>query len=272
MVSTKALCCEYMSEMYCKETGNVIRLLGVEIDAVSVDELLREIQLCVSEQRRIYLAYINTHGMNISYSTPWFRNFLNQSYLTFCDGVGIKLAAKMTNQSLMYRFTPPDFMENICETAAALGWRLFFLGAKPDVVEKAAQMILYTYPNLQIKTHHGYFEKSLASMENQAVISEINHFQPHILILGFGMPMQEKWILENFESLDINIAFPAGALFDYLSGSVKRAPRWMTDNGLEWLGRLVIEPRRLWKRYIIGNPLFFWRIFIHHILRVPLPG
>lgn len=260
-----------MSEMVCKEARSVVRLLGVEIDALSLDELLRELQICIAERKKIYLAYINTHGMNIAYSTSWFRNFLNHSHITFCDGIGIKLAAKLTNQTLRDRFTPPDFMENICEMAAASGWRLFFLGAKPGVAAHAAERLRLKFPNLLIETHHGYFEKSLDDTENQAVLLEIARFQPEILVLGFGMPMQEKWIVENLESLEINIAFPAGALFDYLSGEVWRAPRWMTDHGLEWLGRLVIEPRRLWKRYIIGNPLFFWRIFIHHILRVPLP-
>ena len=110
------------------------------------------------------------------------------------------------------------------------------------------------------------------SLENKLIIEQINEFHPQILVLGLGMPLQEKWILENINSLDVKIAFPAGALFDYLSGELPRAPRWMTDNGLEWLGRLLVEPSRLWKRYILGNPLFFLRLFIHHFLGFPLPN
>jgi N-acetylglucosaminyldiphosphoundecaprenol N-acetyl-beta-D-mannosaminyltransferase len=85
------------------------------------------------------------------------------------------------------------------------------------------------------------------------------------------MPAQEKWIFENWEDLDIKVALPVGALFDYLSGEVYRAPNWMTDNGLEWFGRLLFEPGRLWRRYLIGNPLFIWRVFVHHVLKLPLP-
>ncbi len=84
------------------------------------------------------------------------------------------------------------------------------------------------------------------------------------------MPLQEQWILENFNDLQVNIIMPVGAMFDYVAGDVVRAPQWMTDHGFEWLGRLIIEPRRLWKRYIVGNPLFLWRIFIHEILGKPL--
>jgi N-acetylglucosaminyldiphosphoundecaprenol N-acetyl-beta-D-mannosaminyltransferase len=84
------------------------------------------------------------------------------------------------------------------------------------------------------------------------------------------MPMQERWIMENWNDLQVNIVMPVGALFDYLAGELPRAPRWMTEHGLEWLGRLIIEPGRLWKRYLVGNPLFLWRVFIHELLGIPI--
>jgi N-acetylglucosaminyldiphosphoundecaprenol N-acetyl-beta-D-mannosaminyltransferase len=211
------------------------------------------------------------HAVNIAYTLPWFREFLNQSHLTFCDGIGIKLAANITGQPLHYRFTPPDFIDHICEIVVRSGWRIFFLGAKPGVALRAAGRLSAKFPSLQIATHHGYFNMSSDGPENKLVIEQINQFRPQILVLGFGMPLQEKWSVENLASLHANIVFPAGAMFDYLSGELPRAPSWMTDHGFEWLGRLMIEPRRLWRRYIIGNPLFFWRLFIHHLLRFPLP-
>jgi N-acetylglucosaminyldiphosphoundecaprenol N-acetyl-beta-D-mannosaminyltransferase len=250
---------------------NQVSLLEVKIDVLSLDQLLSELHSCISREDRVILSYANVHAINIAFSTPWFRNFLNQSYLTFCDGVGIKMAARLTGQRISDRFTPPDFMNQICKDANTHGWKLFFLGARPGVAQRAADKLVTEFPGLQIMTHHGYFNKSQESFENHSVVEKINEFQPHILVIGFGMPMQEKWILENINSLDINIAFPAGALFDYMSGVVPRAPRWMTDHGFEWLGRLVVEPRRLWKRYILGNPLFVWRIILYHHLRHPLP-
>lgn len=248
-----------------------IALLGTAIAALSLDDLLFAIQDCILRDRLVIMSYVNIHTLNIAYATPWFREFLNRSYLTFCDGYGVKFAARLTGQILPYRFTPPDFMEMVCEVARSHDWRVFFLGARPGVAQRAAEQIMERLPGLQIQTHHGHFEKAVDCLENRQVLDQINRFQPQILVIGFGMPLQEKWILENISSLQINIAFPAGALFDYLSGTIPRGPRWLTDYGFEWLSRLVIEPRRLWKRYLIGNPLFFWRIFIHHLLGYPLP-
>jgi N-acetylglucosaminyldiphosphoundecaprenol N-acetyl-beta-D-mannosaminyltransferase len=248
-----------------------IRLLNVQIDTLSLDQLLYSISDCLIHDKSLLLSYVNIHTMNIAYETAWFQVFLDNSRITFCDGMGIWLAAKLTGQHLPYRFTPPDFMELICELARNQNWRLFFLGAKPGVAQQAADRLIARLPGVQIMTHHGYFNKVIDNLENKRVVEQINRFCPHILVVGFGMPLQEKWILENQDSLDVKITFPAGALFDYLSGQIPRGPRWLTDYGFEWLARLVIEPRRLWKRYIIGIPLFFWRIFIHHFLGYPLP-
>jgi N-acetylglucosaminyldiphosphoundecaprenol N-acetyl-beta-D-mannosaminyltransferase len=102
-------------------------------------------------------------------------------------------------------------------------------------------------------------------MENQAVIQAINAAKPDILIVGLGTLHQEHWLKENWHSLEAHVALAVGAAFDYVSGEVARGPRWMTDNGLEWLSRLVVEPRRLWRRYVIGNPLFLWRILLQRV-------
>lgn len=246
-------------------------LLGVRIDALSLDQLLAHLRFHATQKGRVIISYANIHALNIAYGTSWFRDFLLQSQLTFCDGVGIKFAAALTGQRLDHRFTPPDFLDHICETAAQSGWRLYFLGAKPGIAGRAAAILCSKYPGLRIESHHGYFDMTTGGVENSAVVKSINDFHPEILVVGFGMPLQEKWILDNLDSLNVKILFPAGALFDYLSGALPRAPRWMTDRGLEWLGRLVIEPRRLWKRYLIGNPLFFIRLAVHHFLHVPLP-
>lgn len=246
-------------------------LLGVRIDALSLEQLLAYLHHSALQEGRVVISYANIHALNIAYRTRWFRDFLLQSRLTFCDGVGIKLAAGLTGQKLDHRFTPPDFLDLICETAVQRGWRLYFLGAKPGISGRAASIMCSKYPGLQIKSHHGYFDMTPGGVENSAVMKSINEFHPEILVVGFGMPLQEKWILDNADSLNVKILFPAGALFDYLSGALPRAPRWMTDNGLEWLGRLVIEPRRLWRRYIIGIPLFYWRLFLHHFLPFSLP-
>jgi N-acetylglucosaminyldiphosphoundecaprenol N-acetyl-beta-D-mannosaminyltransferase len=112
-----------------------------------------------------------------------------------------------------------------------------------------------------VGTHHGYIPTESDAEETKQIIAEINALSPDILILGMGMPRQERWLLNNWDFVNANVALTGGAVFDYISGDLKRAPTWMTNYGFEWMGRLLIEPRRLWKRYVIGNPSYFWHVF-----------
>jgi N-acetylglucosaminyldiphosphoundecaprenol N-acetyl-beta-D-mannosaminyltransferase len=141
---------------------------------------------------------------------------------------------------------------------------LFLLAGEPGIVEKAIKKMQVIAPNLSVSGHHGYFNKN--NDENESVIAEINKFKPDVLYIGFGMPLQERWILDNFDKIEARVFLPLGACLDFYTDSVYRGPRWLTDNGLEWLTRLVTEPTRLWERYIIGNPLFFYRILKQKIV------
>lgn len=240
---------------------NSIHLLGVRINTVSLDQLLAVIELVIARQERSIISNVNVYAMNLAYEQPWFRRFLNESTLVFCDGFGVKWGARMLGYHLPDRFTPPDWIARLADMAVQHEYSMFFLGARPGVAARAARCLQEQCAGLRIAgTHHGYFDKRPGSAENEQVIRSINAVRPTILVLGFGMPLQEQWLVDNWDRVDANIALPAGALFDYLSGEVTRGPRWMTDYGLEWLSRLVIEPQRLWKRYLIGNPLFLWRV------------
>ncbi len=243
-----------------------IRIFGVGIDNLSLNALLKIIEKSIKSDQKCILNYVNIHALNLAHSTPWFRSFLNHSDIVFCDGFGAILGAWLTGQKLEHRFTPPDWIDQLCELSSMEGFSLYLLGAQPGVAEKAANSLREKHPGCNIiGTYHGYFEKNIGSPENEKVIKEINSLRPNILIVGFGMPMQEKWIQENFGRLDVNVFLPVGAALDYISGEVRRAPRWMTDHGLEWLGRLIIEPRRLWKRYLIGIPVFFWCVLLQRL-------
>jgi N-acetylglucosaminyldiphosphoundecaprenol N-acetyl-beta-D-mannosaminyltransferase len=117
------------------------------------------------------------------------------------------------------------------------------------------------YPSLEIAgTHHGYFDKDPTSVSNSHVVELINSASPDILLVGFGMPIQEQWLKDNWETIEARAAITGGAVLDYTSGALRRGPRLLTDHGLEWLARLLIEPRRLWRRYVIGNPMFLARV------------
>ena len=241
---------------------NTAQVLGIRIHSMPVSKLVEQIIRTIDEGKRIIVAYVNVHAMNIAYEQPDFAHFLNsEANYVFCDGFGVKLGALLLGEKIAYRYTPPDWIDELCAACAQRGYTLYFLGAAGDVAERAAKHQMKNHPGLRVVGwHHGYFNKTYDHPDNQAVIDDINRCKPNILVVGFGMPMQERWLSENWDRLEAHVAFPVGAMFDYVVGEVYRAPRWITDNGLEWLARLVIEPRRLWKRYMIGLPVFFYRV------------
>ena len=237
-----------------------VNLLGVTIDPLPLQDLLGRMEQALRENQRLLIANVNTHALNLAAEHPDFRTLLNRADIVFCDGIGVRLGAWLTGQRLPHRYTPPDWIDELCRRCRDGGHSLFFLGAKPGVAERAARILAARWPGLTIAgAQHGYFDKTPGSAENDQMVAQINAARPQVLLVGFGMPLQEEWLDANWSGLDVNVALTVGALFDYVAGEVPRPPRWMTDHGLEWLGRLLIEPGRLWRRYLVGNPLFLWR-------------
>jgi N-acetylglucosaminyldiphosphoundecaprenol N-acetyl-beta-D-mannosaminyltransferase len=239
-----------------------LSLLGVRIVCHDARSLLSQIRELVQGGEHALIPNVNAHCLNLAYQNPWLLKFLNGAHSVYSDGAGVQLAASLLGLPVPVRLTFVDFIWELGVFCQVHGFSLYFLGARPGIADRAAAVLHEKLPELKIAgVHHGYFDKRKGSAENQRVVKEINESRPSILIVGFGMPVQEAWLGENWLELDANVGLTAGALFDYLSGAVRRPPRWMTNNGLEWLGRLLIEPRRLWRRYLIGNPLFLWRVF-----------
>jgi N-acetylglucosaminyldiphosphoundecaprenol N-acetyl-beta-D-mannosaminyltransferase len=240
----------------------IIEVLGVPVSIVGVDELHSFLLMRIREKSHVLVLNVNVFALNLAYKTEWLRQFLRQAEIVFCDGAGVQLAAWMLGGSIPVRITYADWTWQLAEFAEKNGLSLFLLGAQPGVAQQAADRLLERHPKLNILgIRDGYFDKTTGSHENQMVVQQINDCHPDILIVGFGMPLQEQWLMENWPNLNVGIGLTGGAVFDYISGSLKRAPRWMTERGLEWLGRLLIEPGRLWKRYLVGNPIFLWRVF-----------
>ncbi len=249
-----------------------VTMFGVNIDALPLSDVLASIERTVDTKGHSIVTYVNAHGMNLAYTLPWFRVFLNRCEIVFCDGYGVILGAKLLGYSIPERYTPPDWIGELVERAAKRNYSLFLIGSMPGVADKAAQQLKSQFPYIRIAgTHHGYANKRPGHPENEAVLQKINAAKPDILVVGFGMPLQEQWLDNNWQRIDAHVALTVGALFDYMTGEVWRAPRWITDNKLEWLARLVVEPRRLWKRYVLGNPLFLLRILEERFLATRPP-
>lgn len=241
-------------------------LLGVGVDSLTVEELHTEIRGFVKDGARALVLNANAHCLNLAYREPALRSFLNAADIVFCDGVGVMLAARILGRRIPERITYADWMWQLADFAAREGFSLYLLGARPGVAREAAERLMARYPGLEISgVHHGYFDHSPGGVENEAVVREINARTPDILVVGFGMPLQERWLMENHDRLEAKVALTGGAVFDYVSGGLRRGPRLLTDNGFEWLARLFIQPRHLWRRYLIGNPLFLTRVLKQRI-------
>lgn len=252
------------------KSASTVTILGIQIDSLTVSELHDIILSAIQKKQRALILNTNIHCMNLAYENKWLHDFLKQAHYVFCDGAGVRLAALLYGHELPPRITYADWTWQLAEFSQSHELTLFLLGANIGIVDKAAQKLQDRFPNLKIVgTHHGYFDKTPQSEENQAIIQMINAAKPNIFIVGFGMPVQEQWLLENWQSLDTNVILTGGAVFDYISGELQRGPKWMTNYGMEWLARLLIEPRRLWRRYILGNPLFFWRVLQDRLSGTP---
>jgi N-acetylglucosaminyldiphosphoundecaprenol N-acetyl-beta-D-mannosaminyltransferase len=154
--------------------------------------------------------------------------------------------------------TGPDYLENLALACEAKGVSIYLLAEKPGVVNKAIQKIKKIAPGLNINGHHCFFNKY--GSKNDRVIQEIDRFKRDILFVGSGMPVQECWVVDNIDRIDTRVFLPLRTCIDFYTETIYRRPRWMTDRGMEWLARFFTEPKRLWERYTIGNPLFLYRV------------
>ena len=242
--------------------NNSVKVLGVPVGTQTSQGLIQYIADSIESGDRSVVAYINIHAINLALKFPWFKDFLNNASRTYCDGYGIKLGALILGHHITERYTAPDWLPGLASMCAKNGYTMFFLGAEPGVAERASQILTAREPDLRIiDTHHGYFDTTYDCPDNAAVIQLINSQEIDILVLGLGTPLQERWLSENWDRLNCRVALPVGAAFDYLAGHAWRAPRWMTDNGFEWLGRLLANPLRFWRRYLLGIPHFIFHLF-----------
>lgn len=240
---------------------------AVEIEGITVtgfpnpESLFERIVQDTKKPGQHLVHYLNIHVANTAFVQPDLKRILQTSALVYCDGAGIVLGAKMLGQSLPVRLTAADWLPDMLGYFAEAQCSVFLLGGEPSVPESAMAVLDEMVPNHSvIGAHHGFILKD-AELEN-AVIERINQLKPDILIVGFGTPLQERWIEKNRHRLEVSTIYAIGAVMDFISGKVSRCPRWMGDAGLEWLYRLGTEPSRLLGRYVIGNPWFLGRILL----------
>ncbi len=245
--------------METKKRKDVCNILGVEIDRLTIKEMLDKVEGFIGEKLAHEIYYVNSDCINRFFLDKKYRLIVKNADLVYPDGMGVVWASRFTQAPLKERVNLGDFLPQLCSLCAQKGYSVYILAGAEGVAQEAANNLRKNFPGLNIKgVHHGFFDEK----EESAIIDEINALRPDVLLVGMGVPKQEKWIHRNKRRLNTAVLWGVGALFDYYSLRIKRAPVWMRQTGLEWLFRLGLEPSRLWRRYILGNIFFIWRVFL----------
>lgn len=248
------------------------RILGVEVEGLTMTQLNEIVAASVNSRTRIVVGNHNLHSIYHYHHDRKMQAFYRLADRIHVDGMAVIGLGRLLGAPLRraHRVTYIDWIGSLAKTAAEQGWRIFYLGSRPGVAERGAQALCRAYPELQIQTAHGYFNPDPASPDAHAVISAMEQWQPHLLITGMGMPRQEHWIVDHLDRIPANVILNGGAALDYFAGVVPTPPRWAGRLGLEWLFRLLAEPRRLWTRYLV-EPWFILYKFMAELVfrRVP---
>lgn len=241
--------------------GERVEVCRVPLVPWTQQELVSYVGRCADDAVPATLFPMYAHCINVAQRDDAFMQVLrDRSRIAYADGMAVVWASRIGGRGVPERCTTTDLFPQLMEQAARRGHRVFFLGAAPGVAALCAERMVARYDGLQVVgTRDGFFGPEL----DEDVISEINDATPDIVFVGMGMPHQEKWVAAHRHRLRAPAVMTCGATFDFHSGRVRRAPLWMRRSGLEWLFRLLLEPRRLWRRYLLGNAAFIWYVTKH---------
>ena len=221
--------------------------------AAAREELVR----LYERDRPALAAYANAHTLNLASRDEAYRGVLRSADIVLNDGAGLAIAGRMFGRPFPDNLNGSDFNPVILEEAAARGWPVFFLGARPGVADEAARRLSERIPGLKVcGTCDGYFAPS----ESGDVARTVAESGAGLLMVAMGNPRQEMWLAQHLPATGARLGVGVGAFLDFSAGVVPRAPAWMNCLWLEWLYRLLQEPRRMWRRYVVGNPLFLARV------------
>ena len=243
-----------------------IRIQGIPLVNLERNEAVAAIEGALAAGQFTRIAFANADCANLAAKNSLYRLQLETMDWVFVDGIGMSIAGKVMQAPVRDNVNGTDLFPLLCAALARTGKRLFLLGARPGVAASAAAWAEARYPGLQIAgTHHGY----LTAAEETAVTAEIRASKADVLLVAMGAPRQEDWIARNAADCGVTVTMGVGGLFDYYAGRLPRAPAWMRRYGLEWVFRLLQEPGRLWRRYLVGNVVFLARTGRDALLALP---
>ncbi len=233
-------------------------LLDIPIDNVTMDQALDMIIDSIKDREKTSeLNFVNAHCINVSCTDAEYKQILQGSDAIFADGSGIRMAGEIFDVKIADNVNGTDMFPLLCRRCKDEGLKIFLLGASPGTASRV-QTWVHTEiaPDIISGVHDGFFTLD----DTPVLLTEMKESEADLLLVAMGVPRQEKWIHQNLNELPVATAMGVGGLFDFFSGNIKRAPMWMRKLGIEWVWRLLKEPRRMWKRYIVGNIVFTHRV------------
>ncbi|WP_320129928.1 WecB/TagA/CpsF family glycosyltransferase [uncultured Sphaerochaeta sp.] len=241
-----------------KPNAGVFNLLGIPILNITMQQALDLLFSSLGPQSKTQeIHFVNAHCINVAAKQAQYLEILQNAKAIFPDGTGIRKAGDTLGTPIIDNVNGTDMFPLLCERCAAEGKTLYLLGAGPTIAQKTAQ---WANDHAKKAIVAGYQDGFFSKGEEPNVISRINASKADFLLVAMGVPRQELWIHEQRDLLTVPVSMGVGGLFDFYSGSIARAPTWMRKIGIEWVWRLIMEPRRMWKRYVIGNAEFLLRI------------
>lgn len=248
-------------------------ILGVDVSAIDMEDCIATIDGWIRSRRSNYVCVTGVHGVIESQNDHDLRAIHNAAGLVTPDGMPLVWMARWLGHKGTKRVYGPDLMTRVSEISPARGYRHFYYGGGEGLTEKLKNVLSHAYPGLDVVGAITPPFRPLTPAEDDTVVRQINAAQPDIVWVGLSTPKQERWMASHVGRLDAPVLIGVGAAFDFLAGHKKQAPLWMQRNGLEWLFRLVTEPRRLWRRYLSIVPRFIFlsagQLLRHRMRRAP---
>jgi len=230
-------------------------VMGLPLMDISRPALVTRIVENARQHTKTLVVNANAHCMVLAQKSPWLVNLFSQADIAFCDGAGVQLASLFLTGRRLHRTTPPEWIGAVLDELGDSA-SIYWLGGTQEAVTKAAETYRARYGSRIAGIRNGFFDATPDSTDAEEVLQSIIDARPTFLLVNMGMPRQERWLWDHWSRLPDTIAITAGALVDHAAGTVHRPPRWIANLGLEWLVRLTREPRRLWRRYLLGLPVF----------------
>lgn len=256
-----------MTEIARSEKAKAAALLGVPVGCGTLGEITARSLHAIATHSRLTFACANPHSLVVAQQEPAFLAALKGTDLLVADGVGVKLAADLLGIDVGPRITGFDYFSSLLRAMDGEGGgRVFFFGSSEHVLGLVAQRFARDFPRLTLCGTLSPPYGTWSAADNERMLRQINEARPDVLWVGMTAPKQELWVETNRQQIEAHVIGSIGAVFDFFAGTYPRAPEWMCRTGLEWVYRLVREPRRMWRRTFVSAPRFFREILSQHLL------